>query len=142
MTILTRSALIARPPHVVYPLVADVLSYPTFVPGCSSAEILEQHGEHLVARLHVHKGPLGTRLTTRNRMTPNSEIYMELVDGPLRSLKGGWTFKPVGDAGCRMELTLEFEFANALKAAIFEPLIEGVAQSMVQAFVARAQHVA
>jgi len=139
MTILTRSALIARPPEVVYPLVADVLSYPTFVPGCSAAEILEQDGDRLVARLHVHKGPLGTRLTTRNRMTPNSEIYMELVDGPLRSLKGGWTFTPVGEAGCRMELKLEFEFANALKAAIFEPLIEGVAVSMVQAFVARAQ---
>ncbi|MFM2289106.1 MAG: hypothetical protein RL684_2249 [Pseudomonadota bacterium] len=139
MTSLTRSALIARPPQFVYDLVADVPAYPGFVPGCSAAEILERGADYVVARLRVHKGPLGTNLTTRNRLTPHSEIHMQLVDGPLRSLSGAWRFSPVGESGCRIELTLEFEFANALKAAIFEPLIEGTAVSMVQAFVARAQ---
>jgi len=87
----------------------------------------------------VYRGPLSTELTTRNRPMPHNEIRLELVEGPLRTLEGAWKFSPVGSNGCRIELELRFEFSNALKAALLEPLIEGVASSMVQAFVARAQ---
>jgi ribosome-associated toxin RatA of RatAB toxin-antitoxin module len=139
MRTLTRSALIARLPAQVFALVNDVASYPKFVPGCSSAEVLLQSESEIVARLKVHRGPLSTLLTTRNRPRPPSEIRLELVDGPLRSLDGLWTFSPVGSNGCRIELQLQFEFSNSLKAALLDPLIEGVASSMVQAFVARAQ---
>ena len=139
MTVLTRSALIARPPEAVYALVADVRSYPLFVPGCAGAEVLEEHDDVVVARLKVQKGPLSTHLATRNRMVPPSAIHMELVEGPLSSLTGTWSLVPVGEAGCRIELRLEYAFANALKAAIFEPLIEATAGAMVQAFVTRAQ---
>jgi ribosome-associated toxin RatA of RatAB toxin-antitoxin module len=136
---LTRSALIARPPADVFALVNDVASYPQFVPGCASAEVLMRSDTEIVARLRVHRGPLSTQLTTRNRPRPPSEIQLELVDGPLRALSGLWTFAPVAANGCRIELNLDFEFSNALKAALLDPLIEGVATSMVQAFVGRAQ---
>jgi ribosome-associated toxin RatA of RatAB toxin-antitoxin module len=139
MKTLTRSALIARPPAEVFALVNDVASYPQFVPGCSSAEVLLQSDTEIVARLRVHRGPLSTQLTTRNRPKPHSEIRLELVAGPLRSLEGSWTFTPVGTNGCRIELRLQFEFSNPFKAALLDPLIEGVASSMVQAFVGRAQ---
>jgi ribosome-associated toxin RatA of RatAB toxin-antitoxin module len=139
MKTLTRSALIARLPAQVFALVNDVASYPLFVPGCSSAEVL-MHSEHeVVARLRVRRGPLSTQLTTRNFPRPHSEIRLQLVAGPLRSLDGLWTFAPVGSNGCRIELQLQFEFSNPIKAALFEPLIEGTASSLVQAFVTRAQ---
>lgn len=136
---LTRSALVARPPEAVYALVADVRSYPQFVPGCAGAEVLEEHDDVVVARLKVQKGPLATHLATRNRMEPPHAIHLELVEGPLTALTGCWRLTPVGEGGCRIELRLEYAFANALKAAIFEPLIEATAGAMVQAFVARAQ---
>ena len=136
---LTRSALIACPPREVFALVNDVASYPQFVPGCSSAEILLHSETETVARLKVHRGPLSTQLTTRNRPRPYSEIRLELVAGPLRALDGVWTFTPVGSNGCRIELQLQFEFSNPIKAALLDPLIEGIATAMVQAFVGRAQ---
>jgi ribosome-associated toxin RatA of RatAB toxin-antitoxin module len=139
MKVLTRSALVARLPAQVFALVNDIASYPKFVPGCSSAEILMQNEHEIVARMTVHRGPLSTQLTTRNRPRPHSEIRMELVAGPLRSLDGLWSFAPVGSNGCRIELQLSFEFSNPLKAALFEPLLDSTASSMVQAFVARAQ---
>ncbi|HVN98628.1 MAG TPA: type II toxin-antitoxin system RatA family toxin [Steroidobacteraceae bacterium] len=141
MKTLTRSALVARPPEQVYALVNDIASYPQFVPGCSSAEILMHNEREIVARLKVHRGPLSTQLTTRNVLTPHSEIRMELVSGPLRALHGRWSFTPVASNGCRIELQLQFEFSNPLKAALLEPLLEGTASSMVQAFVTRAQRV-
>lgn len=136
---LTRSALIARLPEQVYALVNDIDSYPSFVPGCSAAEILMRNEREIVARLKVHRGPLSTQLTTRNLLTPHSEIRMELVAGPLRALHGLWTFAPVASNGCRIELQLQFEFSNPFKAALLEPLIESTATSMVHAFVGRAQ---
>jgi ribosome-associated toxin RatA of RatAB toxin-antitoxin module len=139
MKVLTRSALVARLPAQVFALVNDIASYPKFVPGCSSAEILMQNEHEMVVRMTVHRGPLSTQLTTRNRPRPHSEIRMELVAGPLRSLEGLWSFAPVGSNGCRIELQLSFEFSNPFKAALFEPLLDSTATSMVQAFVARAQ---
>ena len=139
MKTLTRSALVARLPEQVFALVNDIASYPQFVPGCSSAEVLMQSEREIVARMKVHRGPLSTQLTTRNMLFPCSEIRMELVEGPLRHLQGLWTFMPVAANGCRIELTLEFEFSNPLKAALLEPLLENTATSMVQAFVKRAQ---
>ena len=139
MRTLTRSALIAQPPAVVFALVADVAAYPRFVPGCSGAEILLHARDEIVARLTVHRGPLSTRLTARNHLQPHQQLRMELVDGPLRALHGLWTFAPVAANGCRIDLKLEFEFSNPLKAALLEPLLEGTASAMVQAFVARAQ---
>jgi len=139
MRTLTRSALIAQPPAVVFALVADVANYPHFVPGCSGAEVLMRSKDEVVARLTVHRGPLSTRLTTRNHLQPHEQIRMELVDGPLRALHGLWTFTPVATNGCRIELNLQFEFTNAFKAALLEPLLEGTATSMVHAFVTRAQ---
>jgi ribosome-associated toxin RatA of RatAB toxin-antitoxin module len=139
MKTLTRSALIARLPEQVFALVNDIGSYPQFVPGCSSAEVLMQNEREIVARMKVHRGPLSTQLTTRNQLFPYSEVRMELVEGPLRHLQGLWTFMPVAANGCRIELTLEFEFSNPLKAALLEPLLESTATSMVQAFVKRAQ---
>ena len=140
MKTLTRSALVARRPAEVFALVNDVASYPRFVPGCTGAEVLSATETEIVAKLRVQRGPLSTELTTRNRPRPPGEIGLELVSGPLRALEGTWTFTPVGSNGCRIELRLQFEFSNALKAALLEPLIEGVATSMVRAFVTRAQH--
>ena len=139
MKALTRSALIACPPAQVFALVNDIASYPKFVPGCSSAEILMQNEHEIVARLKVHRGPLSTQLTTRNHLKPHSEVRMELVAGPLRSLDGLWTFTPVGSNGCRIELQLKFEFSSLFKAALLEPLLESTVTSMVQAFVTHAQ---
>ena len=140
MKTLTRSALVAREPAEVFAIVNDVASYPQFVPGCASAEVLSATEQEIIARLRVHRGPLSTELTTRNRPRPPGEIGLELVSGPLRALHGAWKFSPVGSNGCRIELRLQFAFSSALKAALLEPLIEGVATSMVRAFVTRAQH--
>lgn len=136
---IVRSALIAQPPATVYALVADFPSYPQFVPGCSEARVIERRADYVVARLEVHKGPLATHFTTRNTYEPHERIHMALVEGPMNALQGEWRFVPVGEHGCRIELRLQYEFSNALKAAIFEPLIESVVGAMVQAFVTRAQ---
>jgi ribosome-associated toxin RatA of RatAB toxin-antitoxin module len=136
---MTRSALVARSPELVYQLVEDIERYPEFVPGCTEATVLERGERELVARLTVRRGALRTEFTTRNLLEPGRSMHMDLVEGPFRMLEGDWTFTPVGTNGCRIELSLRFQFSNILKSALFEPLFEETAASLVRAFVSRAQ---
>ena len=136
-----RSALVARSPELVYRLVEDIERYPEFVPGCTEAKVLERGAGEVVARLGVRRGPLRTAFTTRNRLEPCHHVRMDLVEGPFSMLEGDWTFTPVADSGCRIELSMRFQFSNVLKAALFEPLFEETAASLVRAFVSRAQSV-
>jgi len=135
----TRSALVARPPAMLYRVVEEVERYPDFVPGCTLAQVLERDGNTVVARLAVSRGLLSTEFTTRNTMDPGRSVHMHLVEGPFRMLEGHWSFTPVAGNGCRIEFALRFEFSNALKSALFEPLFEDTAATLLRAFVARAQ---
>src|ERR1700722_18336776 len=136
---MTRSALVARRPDMLYQLVEDVERYPEFVPGCTLAQVLERGDNEMVARLAVRRGPLRTEFTTRNQLDPGRGVHMHLIEGPFRVLEGQWSFTPVASNGCRIQLSLRFQFSNALKSALFDPLFEETAASLVRAFVARAQ---
>lgn len=136
------SALVSAPPGRMFALINDIESYPAFVPGCTGASVLSRSDCEIVASLAVRRGALNTEFTTRNQLEPDRRIVMELVQGPFRALHGEWLLTPIGDNGCRVELTLRFEFSNPLKAMMFEPLFAQTAASLVDAFVARAKALA
>lgn len=138
---LTRSALIGKSPEFLYLLLNDIEAYPRFVPWCTHAVVESRSDREIVATLGVRRGPLRTEFTTRNTLDPGRSVAMEHVRGPFRMLQGLWTLTPIGDAGTRIELAMRFAFANPLTAAVFEPMFEETAGSLVDAFVARARTV-
>ena len=73
------------------------------------------------------------------RFSVQSSVMIDISKIPFKMLEGEWTFTPVADNGCRIELWMRFQFSNVLKAALFEPLFEETAASLVRAFVSRAQ---
>jgi ribosome-associated toxin RatA of RatAB toxin-antitoxin module len=129
-----RSALIAESPAHMYRLINDIERYPEFVHGIAGVQ-----GNERVATLSIKRGPLRMDITTRNLLEPDRRILMQLVSGPFRVLEGLWTLTPLGELGCRVELEMRFEFANRVTGAMFEPLFESTAASLVDAFVARAR---
>lgn len=137
-----RSALVAVTPERMFELINDVERYPEFVPGCTQASVLERSADSLRARLTVGSGMLHTSFVTRNRLLPPHAIHMELDEGPLKSLNGIWSLTPVsapGISGCRVELDLSFEVQGGLKGLALGPVVERMAASLVDAFVARAR---
>jgi ribosome-associated toxin RatA of RatAB toxin-antitoxin module len=130
-----RSALIAETPARMYQLINDIEQYPQFVPGCLAARIESRKELEVVATLDIRKGPLHAQFTTRNLLEPDRRVLMQLVRGPFRVLEGLWTLNPLGELGCRVELEMRFEFSNRVAGALFEPLFEGTAASLVDAFV-------
>jgi ribosome-associated toxin RatA of RatAB toxin-antitoxin module len=134
-----RSALIAEAPARMYRLINDIERYPEFVPYCTAARIESRKGNEVVATLSIKRGPLRAEFTTRNLLEPDRRVLMQFVSGPFRVLEGLWTLTPLGELGCRVEFEMRFEFANRLTSALFEPLFEDTAGSLVDAFVKRAR---
>lgn len=136
-----RSALVPYTAAEMFALVDDVESYPEFLPWCTAAEVHKRADEVVEASLELHKGAVTKRFTTRNRRQPYTAIGLSLVGGPFRHLQGGWKFKDLGDAGCKVSLALEFEFESRLLDMMFGSFFEETCNSLVDAFSRRAASV-
>ena len=141
MSQISRSALVAYSAEQMYRLVNDVNSYPEFLPGCTGSRILEMGENQMTASVDVSKAGISKTFVTRNTLTDNQSIHMQLVDGPFRKLSGGWRFTALGDDACKVELNLDFEFTNKLVELAFGRVFKELTSSMVQAFTQRAKEV-
>ena len=135
----SRSALVPYAASEMYALVADVEDYPSFLPWCRSACILAPGEESIEARLEIGRGPIRKAFTTRNAMTRDSRIDIELIDGPFKRLQGCWQFVALEGAGCRILLDLEYELANAVLRRTLGPIFSEIANTMVEAFCRQAR---
>lgn len=139
MRVVKRSAIVPFTAAAMFDLVADVASYPKFLKGCVGAELREQAQDTVLASLRLERGPLKAEFTTRNRLNRPSEITMVLADGPFEHLEGAWRFQALGEEGCRITLSLHFQFASRLKDLLMGPAFEALCNELVEAFVRRAR---
>ena len=138
MTVVDRSALVAHSAQKMYALVADVESYPQFLPWCDRAVVSVNEPGRTVATLHINFRGLKKEFTTENFNRADARIDMKLVSGPFRSLEGTWVFTALSENACKVELTLRYQFASALLEKIAGPAFHDIADSFVDAFVRRA----
>jgi ribosome-associated toxin RatA of RatAB toxin-antitoxin module len=135
-----RSVLVPYSCSQMYALVRDVHEYPKFLPWCSSSRVRPLDDSRATVEARVEIAYLGVRshFTTRNVNRDPDVIELTLVDGPFRDLKGRWSFFPLQEAGCKVELELEYRFAPGLLGRAIAPVFERVANSLVDAFARRA----
>ncbi|CAI0696777.1 Ribosome association toxin RatA [Serratia quinivorans] len=138
---ISRSALVPFSAEQMYQLVNDVHSYPDFLPGCTGSRVINASNNEMTAAVDVAKAGISKTFTTRNTLLDNQSINMQLVDGPFRSLMGGWHFTPLSPEACKVELHLDFEFTNKLIELAFGKVFKELAGNMVQAFTQRAKEV-
>ena len=137
----SRSALVPYSADDMYALVEHVDAYPDFLPWCNDVEVHFREGNVVEATLELHKGKLSKRFRTRNTMHPRTSMELDLVGGPFRHLSGGWTFTPLGDAGSKVALDLEFEFDSRALDLLIGAFFEDTCNSLVDAFTKRAAEV-
>ena len=138
MIVLDRSALVAHSAREMYALVADVESYPQFLPWCDRAVVSVREPGRTVATLHINFRGLKKEFTTENLNQPGVRIDMTLVSGPFRSLEGNWMFVPLSEKACKVEFRLRYEFASALVEKAAGSAFQGITDTFVDAFVRRA----
>ncbi|MCA0921615.1 type II toxin-antitoxin system RatA family toxin [Pseudooceanicola nanhaiensis] len=126
----------------MYDLVADVGSYPKFLPWCAAARIRSRRPEgelevmeaDLVISFKVFREKFGSRVV----LHPNhSRIDTEYLDGPFRYMKSRWDFRDI-EGGCEVNFFTDFEFKNAVLQGIIGLVFNEAMQRIVRAFETRA----
>jgi ribosome-associated toxin RatA of RatAB toxin-antitoxin module len=138
---IARSAIVEHGAAQVCALVEDVEAYPSFLPWCRAAEVRERGAHTTVATLTVGVAGLKQAFTTRNRNRAPAAIDMQLVEGPFRRFAATWRFHELAADACRIEFSMEYEFASRALARMLEPLFDKIADTMVDAFARRATQV-
>ncbi|MDG0968558.1 MAG: type II toxin-antitoxin system RatA family toxin [Porticoccaceae bacterium] len=138
MATVKRSALVMHSDQAMYDLVNDVTGYPSFMDGCHNVQIFEHTATTMLARLDLKKAGVKLSLLTRNHLQGPRHINMTLEDGPFKMFRGDWTFTPLTDSACKVELDLEFEFTSRSLSFAASSLFSGVANNLVDSLCKRA----
>ena len=139
MPTVRKSVIVARPAEAMFALVEDVERYPEFLPWCAATHVYERTEHVIRARLDVAYRGLRTHVTTRNGKEAPRRMTLELEDGPFHHFHGEWRFTPIGEGGCRVELTLDYKLASAALQALLGRVFDYVADTLVERFVERAE---
>lgn len=126
----------------MYDLVADVASYPAFLPWCAAARIrsrtpvaeTEVMEADLVISFKVFRERFGSRVTL---WSDGSRIDTTYLDGPFRHMESTWRFEPA-ETGCTVHFTVDFEFRNPILQGAAGLFFNEAMQRVVRAFERRA----
>tara|TARA_R110002096_G_scaffold16032_1_gene54796 strand:- start:777 stop:1220 length:444 start_codon:yes stop_codon:yes gene_type:complete len=127
----------------MYYLVADVASYPQFLPWTAAARVRNRtdKGDYiemladLVISFKVFRETFGSRV----RLWPAlRKIETSYLDGPFKHLESTWLFKDLED-GCEVSFEVDFEFKNRLLQGAAGMFFNEAMQRVVRSFEARAR---
>jgi coenzyme Q-binding protein COQ10 len=129
-------------PDQIYGLVADVASYPKFLPWCAASRIRSRVPEgdtvvmnaDLIISFKVFRESFGSKVILWN---DKSRIETTYINGPFRYMNSAWTFASDAD-GCTINFDVDFEMRNALLQGAVGLFFNEAMQRVVRAFERRA----
>ncbi len=128
----------------MYDLVADVASYPQFLPWTAAARVRKEEPQtdgsilmeaDLVISFKVFRERFGSRVVL---WPEDKRIETEYLDGPFKYMISNWQFKDITD-GCEVQFDVDFEFKNMLLQKAAGLFFYEAMQRIVKAFEGRAQ---
>lgn len=128
-------------------LVADVETYPRFVPLCDSLVVRARREqpdgrEVLVADMTVAYAMFRETFTSKVTIDrANLKILVEYLDGPFRHLENIWTFRPVGEGVSEVHFFIAYEFKSRTLGALMGAMFDKAFRKFAEAFEARADAV-
>ena len=141
MAVVEKSLLIERSAAQMFDLVDRVEDYPKFLPWCGGTELFERDATKTSARIDISYHGLKTHFSTANAKVYPRSMAIALTDGPFRHMDGGWRFTPLGDAACKVEFRLHYEFSSRLLEKVLGPVFNHIANTFVESFVKRAAQI-
>ena len=128
----------------IYDLVADVARYPEFLPWTAAARIRSrtpcEGGEVMAADLVISFKLFREKFGSRVTLLPDKgRILTEYLDGPFKHLRSTWDFADRVEGGCTVTFEVDFEFRNAILAAVIGLVFHEAMTRVVRAFEARAK---
>jgi ribosome-associated toxin RatA of RatAB toxin-antitoxin module len=136
-----KTVIINHSASEMFLLVDDVLKYPEFLPWCGGVDLIHQDDQSTTATLHIAYHGLHQNFTTQNSKTFPSSMTIQLKDGPFKHMDGVWQFIALNDEACKIEFSLNYEFANQFLEKIIAPVFNHIANTFVDGFVVRADKI-
>jgi coenzyme Q-binding protein COQ10 len=130
------SRIVSHPASAMFNLVADVESYPKFLPLCRDLKVrrrslLADGREVLIAEMQVGYKAVRESFTSRVTLDRDRrEILVEYISGPFRHLENHWKFKEI----CFDSSDVEFDIAYEFKSRAFALLVGGVFEAAFRRF--------
>ncbi len=126
-------------PEQMYDLVADLKSYPEFLPWVIAMRVRKEEHTETIADMVVGFKAIRESFTSKVVKTPKSKIHVEYVDGPLQYLRNDWGFERDGEGGCIVDFQVDFAFKNRLFQSLAGQFFEKALMRMIGAFETRAE---
>lgn len=138
----TETRILPYTPDQMFDLVSDIARYPEFLPWCTSARIIRDEGDMLLAELTIGYKMFREKFTSRvNLDRKNKSIHVAYVSGPLKYLRNEWQFQKEPKKKCRVEFFVHFEFSNPILSGLMNMFFDVAFRQMVSAFEKRANDI-
>lgn len=131
----------------MFDLVADIESYPEFVPLCVALRVRRRKEEEgiltLVADMEVGYKAIHETFTSRVTCERSKlAILVEYIDGPFKHLENNWTFRDQGEGrACLIEFKINYEFRNRALGLLMGGMFDAAFHKFAEAFERRADRV-
>jgi len=122
----------------MFDMVADVASYPQFLPWVSAIRIRSNSETEMLADMIVGFKSLKETFTSRVVKERPGHVHVDYVDGPLKHLSNDWRFEDDGQGGCLVHFSVDFAFKNRLFEMIAGQMFDRALRKMTGAFESRA----
>jgi len=138
------SHIVNHTPQQMFDLVADMESYPQFVPLCQSLKVRRRFitpggAETALADMTVGYKSIREKMTTRVVLDRQAlRITSEYVDGPFSHLENMWSFADAEDGKCRVDFYIAYEFRSRTLATLMGNMFDVAFRKFASAFEDRA----
>ena len=133
---------VAYTPEQMFALVADVDTYPEFLPLCEALTVRsrkERDGRTLlVADMSIGYKAIRETFTTQVLLKPDeSAIDVKYINGPFKYLSNVWRFEPA-EGGCDVRFFIDYEFKSRILGAVMGTMFDRAFRMFSEAFEKRA----
>jgi coenzyme Q-binding protein COQ10 len=130
----------------MFDLVADIESYPRFLPLCESLVVRSRRTvgskEILIATMTVAYKIIRESFSTRVTLERSAFlIHAEYIEGPFRYLENIWRFEPRGRGDSVIRFSIEYEFRSRALSLLMGTMFDRAFQRFAEAFEERADAV-
>jgi ribosome-associated toxin RatA of RatAB toxin-antitoxin module len=136
-----KTVLVEHAAATMFNLVDGVEEYPQFLPWCGGADVKWRDELTTVATIHINYMGVKQSFTTKNSKRAPEEMNLSLQDGPFAHLHGHWRFLKLGEFACKIEFSLDYHFSSRMLDTLLSPVFNHIANTFVDAFVARADRI-
>ena len=137
--------ILPHSPEQLFNLVADIESYPEFLPWCLAVQVRSREitapntsSVLLVADMVIGFKIFREKFTSQVNCKQPDRIDVTYSDGPFRYLNNHWVFRPVDETSCEIDFYVDFEFRSIILQTAIGLVFNEAVQKMVNAFESRA----